>query len=131
MKWLHPQCTVGIVASAMFSGANSQSTGYVGIGPQPPSLSVGEITVTNPIPQEMVFSIDGAGCSTTEVRIPRNQRVKLGCAGTEIVSIAIRTVKPDGAVLVRGQKLATMVHYLIVLDDAGAFILSPGHQPAR
>lgn len=131
MRWRHRQCTLGIAACALFSGASAQNSGYVGMGPPPPSLSVGEITVRNPTPQEMVFGMSGAGCRMTEVRIPPTERVKLGCAGSESVTTMFRTIKPNGAVLAREQKLATRLHYVVVLDDAGAFILSSGPQGAR
>lgn len=119
MQWM-------CAALALVLGAEALAQGYVVIGTPPPTVSLGELTIKNPGPQEIVFSLSASACKTTEVRIPANRLVKVGCPSVARLTTLLRTKMPGGEILDRRQSLATGVHCFVAVDDSGAYVLSTG-----
>jgi hypothetical protein len=113
------------------SQVQAQAPGYVGVGPAPAPLWVGQFTVMNRGPNDVKFLLSGAGCPTAVVQATAKSLVTFSCGEASTVTTLLRTKRPDGVELERLQTLATRAHYDPAVDGAGALILNMALLPPK
>jgi len=88
-----------------------------------PSLSPGDISITNNIGVKFSLVVDGEGCPNRLVEVNVGESAHVRCPGTSNIRTNIVTILPDGSKLERSRLVPASAHYMIGVDHDRSFML--------